>query len=129
MKTRIDNPHFAKTHINARMKTLGKILTPLIVSLLLLATGTAPAAARAWEPVKSERTDTRRVAKESDVEIRTAKGTIIVTTNRPAQIKVFTILGQLVSSETIPAGTSQLTVSAHGVYIVKIGELTVKVAL
>lgn len=111
------------------MTRFGKILTTLSISLLLLTAGAQPGYARAWETVKAERTDTRRVAKESDVEIKTAKGTLIVTASKPIQIKVFTILGQLVSSETVQPGTSQLQLGAHGVYIVKTGELTVKVAL
>lgn len=111
------------------MTKLCKIFLALTISVLLLPTGAAEAFARSWEPVKTERTDTRRVAKEADVEIKTAKGAIIVTANRPIQIKVFTILGQLVSSETVQPGTQQLTLAAHGVYIVKTGELTVKVAL
>lgn len=82
-----------------------------------------------WETPKSERTDARIVSKDSDTEIRAAKGVIIVTVSRPTQIKVYSILGQLVSRETIPAGTSQLYVPAHGVYIIKTSELTCKVAL
>ena len=54
---------------------------------------------------------------------------IIITTNHPVQVKVFTILGRLVSSETAPAGKSQLALPAHGVYIVKVGDLTCKVAV
>lgn len=82
-----------------------------------------------WEPLKSERVDAKQIIKEQEIEIRTAKGLIIASTTRPTQIKVFTILGQLVSNETLPAGTSQLSIPGHGIYIVKIGSLTCKVAL
>ena len=44
-------------------------------------------------------------------------------------MKIFTILGRLVSSDSIPAGTSQFLLPAHGVYIVKIGDVTCKVAV
>ncbi len=82
-----------------------------------------------WEPLKSERADAKTVVRETEVEIKTASSTIIVTSNHNVQIKIFTILGRLVNSETLPPGTNQLTLPAHGVYIVKIGNLTCKVAV
>lgn len=85
--------------------------------------------AKGWEPVKTERADAKTVMRETEIEIKAASGTLMVSTNHPAQIKVFTILGRLVSSETLPAGKSQLTLPAHGVYIVKVGDLTCKVAV
>lgn len=87
------------------------------------------AASPKWETPKTERTEIPVAARDTDVTIRATKGTIIVTANKPVQIKVFSILGQLISNETLPAGTSQLNVSTHGVFIVKTGELTCKVAL
>lgn len=111
------------------MKPIAKRLYCLIISLLLLTAAAEPTHARSWEAAKTERTDARRVAKEADVEVKAARGIVIVTANKPVKIEIFTILGQLVSSDTLPAGTSQMQITAHGIYIVKIGELTVKVAL
>lgn len=95
----------------------------------MLAFAPVSAAARSWEPVKSERPDARSVVKEAELEVKAASSTIIVTTNHQVQIKIFTILGRLVNSETIPPGTSQLSLPAHGVYLVKVGSLTCKVAI
>ncbi len=107
-----------------------RILHTLILSIALLAGGSVIyAAPRGWESVKTERTDAKQVAKDSDVEIKTVRGAIIISSNHPVQVKVFTILGQLLSSETLPAGTSQLPIGAHGIYMVKAGDLTCKVAL
>lgn len=89
----------------------------------------ASAAMRGWEPVKSERTDAKSIAKEAELEVKAAPSTIIVTTNHQVQIKIFTILGRLVNSETLAPGTSQLSLPAHGVYLVKVGSLTCKVAI
>ncbi len=101
----------------------------LIAALLAVTSAGASAASKGWEPVKSEYHDAKSVAKEDEVEIKTASSLIIVTASHPVHIKVFTILGRLVSEETLQPGTSQLTVGAHGVYIVKVGEITCKVAL
>lgn len=87
--------------------------------------------ARNWESLKSnERLPQSRVVKQTvDIEVRSAGSRIIVTTSRPVQVRVFTILGQLISVENLPAGTSMLELNMHGVFIVKIGDTTCKVAL
>lgn len=104
---------------------------PTVIALLMLAApaGAYAASAGRWETVKSERTEGKTVARDQETEIRAGRGVIYVTTSHPATIKVFTILGQVISAETIPAGTSQLNLGSHGIYIIKIGDLTCKVAL
>lgn len=114
------------------MKYVGIRHIPILATIIIAAL--APVAINAagskqWEPVKTERIEAKSVAKDTDLEIKAANSTIIVTTNTTVQIKVFTILGRLVNSETIGAGTSQLTLPAHGVYLVKVGGLTCKVAV
>lgn len=108
-------------------------LKTYLCSLLLLTAAVSfmpPAAsAKGWEPVKTERADAKYVVRESELDIKAASGLIIVSTNHAVQIKVFTILGRLVSSETVQPGKSQLQLPAHGVYIVKVGDLTCKVAV
>lgn len=87
-------------------------------------------AARNWENVRYERlSEGRMVTRTTEIEVRTLSGAILIYTNRPVQVKVFSILGQLVSSETIPAGVSQLNLGTHGLFIVKVGDTTCKVAL
>ncbi|MCM1378334.1 MAG: T9SS type A sorting domain-containing protein [Clostridium sp.] len=106
-----------------------KKILQLSIALLLTVASPTISMAKDWESLKPDRPETRQVVKESDIELRAARGIIVVNTNHPVQIKVFTILGQLISSETVPAGTSQFTVTSHGIYIVKVGGLTCKVAL
>lgn len=101
----------------------------LIVVLAGIAAAPAAAAPGRWEQVKSERSDARVVAKDSDTEIRAARGLVVVSNSRQVQVKIYTILGQLVSRETLPPGISQIYIQPHGVYIIKIGDLTCKAAL
>ncbi len=110
------------------MCALRHILTAFTVAAAItMAPGDA--VARSWETVKSERNDAKSVIKEAEIEIKAAPALIIVSSDRQVKVQVFTILGRLVSSETVPPGTSQLSLPAHGVYIVKVGELTCKVAV
>lgn len=96
----------------------------------LMAGGTSMTAlAASWEQLKTDRSDARLVAREEGAEVKTARLTIIVNVPKATNVKVYTILGQLISSETLPQGISQIHLPSHGVYIVKIGNLTCKVAL
>lgn len=110
------------------MRILAKYILAA-VTCMAVAAG-AYGAPTGWEQVKSEQvSNAKSVMKDTDLEIKAAPGSISVTTSRQVQIKVFTILGRLVSSETLPAGTSRLQMATHGVYIVKVGDLTCKVAI
>ncbi|MDE6650350.1 MAG: T9SS type A sorting domain-containing protein [Muribaculaceae bacterium] len=83
---------------------------------------------KGWEPVRTDVSGLSSVARDNDVEIRVSPGHVVVVSSAPTQIKVFTILGQVVSDEAVPAGINRLSLS-HGVYIVKVGDLTCKVAV
>ena len=56
-------------------------------------------------------------------------GVITIKTPRRITVRVFTILGQSVSQATLNPGTSELRIGTRGIYIVKIGNITQKVAL
>lgn len=107
--------------------SLKKILAIGLLAVSGLATYAAPS--RNWESLKSEPVNMKSVVKETEIEIKVSPGTVVVISNKPVQVKVFTILGQLVSSDNVGPGVSRLQVNAHGVYIIKIGDITSKVAL
>jgi len=76
-----------------------------------------------WQEMK------HAVANESDIDIFGRDGVIVIRTNRRIQVRVFTILGQLVSQTTLNPGESVLKVNSRGIYIVKVENRTQKVAL
>ena len=103
----------------------------LIVSGLALFMAVPELSARAsWESVRGERlTEYKQVLRTTEIEVRVDRSYIYVSTTRPVQVKVFSILGTPVSQENLPAGVSRLRLGTHGIFIVKIGDLTCKVAL
>lgn len=109
--------------------TIRRTILTVALSVILTA-GSLPAAAapKSWETVKTERTEAKTVVKDTDIEIKTSRGLIVLTINRTLPIKVVTILGRTICSDTLPAGSYELHL-AHGVYIVKIGETTFKIAV
>ena len=108
------------------------MLRRLCVLLAVVALSVSPVSflsfGKGWEPVRTDVSGLSSVARDNDVEIRVSPGHVVVVSSAPAQIKVFTILGQVVSDESVPAGINRLPLS-HGVYIVKVGDLTCKVAV
>ena len=59
------------------------------------------------------------VQAESDLEITGKDGVIVVRTTKRIQVRVFTILGQMVSQAVLNAGTSELKINSRGIYICK----------
>ena len=108
-----------------------KKLCAILVMILALTIGDTASAQLQW------RDATRRVAGRSlvdpaltdGVEIFGKDGIITIRTKRRIQVRVFTILGQLVSLATLNPGTSELRIGSRGIYFVKIGNITQKVAL
>lgn len=101
----------------------------IVVTLLMIAAPLTMEGARSWDAVKTEQSDLKSIAKDTDIEIKVGNGHLYVIASRQVQIKIFSILGQLISSETLPPGTHRLTGTPHGVYIIKSGDLTCKVIL
>lgn len=63
------------------------------------------------------------------VEVSVRGLSIYVTASRPVQVKIFTILGQLIVQQNIAAGTTRLSVNARGIYILKAGDATCRVTV
>ena len=110
------------------MMSLNKYRSLLILLLLFLANVT-PVFSKDWEPIKTEINNVKEISSDSHIRIKTAPSKIIIYSDQQVQIEVFTILGKLISKETLQPGEFLLEVPVHGIYIVKVGELTCKVAI
>ncbi len=63
------------------------------------------------------------------IEVFTRPGTLIIRTPVKSYVKVLSILGQVISQTSINPGTFELTLNTHGIFIVKINEYTMRVAI
>lgn len=104
-----------------------KLLVILILGLTSLFSG----AVTRWEAVDApDRMFTEmRSDPEAQAEMAVRDNFIYIATPRPVSVKVFTILGQLISQATLPAGIHRLPMSAKGIYIIKIGSSTRRVTI
>lgn len=85
----------------------------------------APVAPRPGVVVRS----TVSTTDDGDIEVVVRGLTIYVSTSRPIQVKIFTILGQLIVQQNVPAGTTRLSVKARGIYILKAGDATCRITV
>lgn len=103
------------------------IVIAFIVLSALLSSGASPR----WEAVDAPgRIFTTEQRIESDgVDVAVSDSSIYISSQRQVTVKVFTILGQLISQGTLQAGTHRLQMSAKGIYILKIGTTTRRVTI
>ncbi len=73
-------------------------------------------------PVNTPRAD-------EGIEVYTRSGALVVRNQERTTVTVLTILGQTISTTTLNAGTHELRIGTHGIYLVKIGANTIRVAL
>lgn len=102
-----------------------------IVALILLVCATAMVGMQAlaarvavWEPV-----ELREEAPYSEAESLTVKyvdGGVVLSTNRATEVRIYSILGQLISKRTIQAGSTKLTLNTKGVFILKTDNTTLR---
>lgn len=108
----------------------------LTFALLLTVSAAIPAAAAApqqsrkaqWEMVESLPADLVEPQNEH-VEVIVRDGVIYISTPRPAQVKLFTILGQLVAQAQVAPGTARIRPAGRGIYILKAGSFTCRVTI
>ncbi len=84
-------------------------------------------AASAWERTGGK-IQTERIEVEG-ADVRVCEGYVYVTTSRPTTVKVFSILGQLISQETIQPGISRFRLPSRGIYILKVGDITKRITI
>jgi hypothetical protein len=63
------------------------------------------------------------------VEIYGSNGVITIVTTKRITVRVYTILGQMISQATLQPGTSELRLGSRGIYLVRIANITQKVAI
>lgn len=113
----------------ANMKrTMMRRVLPVVAALLM--TMPLDIAARSWDIARLDAVpEARVVVRQTDIEVRSGRGVVYIITNKPAQVKIYSILGHLVAQSSLQAGSYRMTLNNHGVYLIKIGDLTCKVAI
>ncbi len=111
------------------MKILHKILMSVAVASGVWMN--APAASRAtWEEVSSPVPSVvQSLENESEVSIVVVDGFIYVSSEKPITIKIFSILGQLISQESLKPGIHRIKLDSRGIFILRAGSTTRRITL
>ncbi len=104
----------------------------LLTILLIFAAMTAvQAAAPKWEEVNTPPVELTVENPETDAtnHVVVKDGYVYISSTEPVTVKIFTILGQLISSEKVAPGTHRLKINARGIYILKLGSMTRRITI
>lgn len=99
----------------------------LCLLVFLAISGSAVATKPSWEEMQQP-ASVERVEQEQ-IEIYTRDGYVYINTPQPVTVKIFSILGQLISQENVPAGTFRLRLASRGIYILKAGTITRRITI
>ncbi len=105
-----------------------KFLTTLAIAAAML-TATA-ASAPTWEEVTSPMPAIAQTTeREADTEIIVRDGYIYLWSEKPVTVKIFSILGQLITQETVKPGLHRIRLASRGIYILRAGTATRRITL
>lgn len=102
----------------------------LILSLILTAAA-AWCGPLKWEDA-SRPVDNQAVHQSIDtegVDITVKDGWVYVTASRPVTVRIFSILGQPIITETMQPGTYRLHLASRGIYILRVGSATRRITI
>jgi hypothetical protein len=109
------------------MKKFSTILLTLAIAASL---NQGFAAKPAWEEVNSPRqVIVQNLDNEGDVAIAVSEGYIYVSCENTVTVKIFSILGQLISQETLKPGMHRIKLASRGIYILRAGSTTRRITL
>ena len=109
-----------------------KMTKRLLIALMLgvMATLGLYAAGPAWEHVQTPPAEIVEViSPDSSAEIVVRDGYIYLYLSRPTEVKLFSILGQPISTVQLSAGFHRIRMSARGIYLLRAGNTTRRVTL
>ena len=82
-----------------------------------------------WQETKNITTNFKAVSSQPEIDVFSAPNIIKVKVNQETEVRIFTILGKLISSQILKPGIYEYRMDSHGVYIIKTDENSCKIAI
>ncbi|MCH5240816.1 MAG: hypothetical protein J1F67_00110 [Muribaculaceae bacterium] len=82
-----------------------------------------------WIEAKSISGNFKAVTTQPDIEIFSAPNVIMLKVNENVEVRLFTILGKLISAQQLEPGIFQFNMDTHGIYIIKTDKTSCKIAI
>lgn len=101
-----------------------------LILMFTLAAMNAAANTSVWEEVAAPVPPTSQTFEmDADTQIAVADGYIYIWAEKPVTVKLFSILGQLITQDTLKPGLHRIKLTSRGIYIVRAGTSTRRVTL
>ena len=108
-------------------KTALIFITALLAAASVSDTVAGPVRPPVWEQVQ---TGVQNPADDGDrVDVTAKDGYIYVSVTRPMTVRIYSILGQLVSQQNVQPGMTRVKIGTRGVFILKAGQVTRRVTV
>ncbi len=117
--------NFEKSNDKTKMNRMRIVIFAIIAAAAMQLAAARPS----WEEVKVPQPPQTERPDADEPVISSHNGYIYVFTSKPVEIKIFSILGQLIKQEKISAGTYRYRIDSKGIYIVKAGTVTRRVTI
>lgn len=112
------------------MNLKNKIIFFIYICIALVSGSTkGMCAEHQWQEAKAINGNFKAVSSQPDIEVFSAPNVIMIKVNHNVDVRVFTILGKLISEEHLEPGIFQYNVDSHGIYIIKTQESSCKIAI
>ena len=111
------------------MTKLPKFFRKALMFFAVAALGLTAAAAPTWEKVGGVNAELVEQTTGDNIDVKVVDGAIVLTLTRQSNVKLFTILGQLVAEKQLEPGTWRFPLSARGIYILKTGSATRRITI
>lgn len=82
-----------------------------------------------WQEVKTVGPNFKAITAQPDIEVFSAPNIVMLKVNHNVEVRIFTILGKLISSQNLEPGVYEYKLDAHGIYIIKTEDTSCKIAL
>ena len=106
-----------------------KLLAILLLTMLCSMAGWS-AILPEWEEVTTSVPAVEQTLdKDADTEIVVRDGYIYLWSDKPVTVKLFSILGQLITQENLKPGLHRIQLSSRGIYILRAGTTTRRITL
>lgn len=112
------------------MKVKGAIINLLLWMLLACPlSALAQSQEKGWHETKNISSNFKAISSQPDLEVFSAPYVIMLKVNKPTEVRTFTILGKLISSEHLDPGIYEFRMETHGIYIIKTDQYSFKLAI
>lgn len=112
------------------MGCLHKLLIVLVAAMMLPGTVySAHDPVRSWEPIPALGENFKPISTHEDIEVFSAPLVIKIRVIHPVKVEIYTILGKLITAGFLEPGLYEYQMATHGIYIIRCGENTCKVAI